>query len=217
MIGIRLRHPGVLAALLFALATVGASGQSAFADAPVSIQRIVPAQPTGVGPDQVGVLVFFDLTPRSGRLLAQLREWASNAGDRVVIDREPIVQPADQPLARAFVVARTLGVVQPVLPRILELGGGSLTHPQIQKALAAAFQAWGIDSLEFDAAWRSPAASSGLIRGEALAERFDVRKGPVVVVNGTWRLSTPANDVAGLISALGRKVSEVANMESENR
>lgn len=195
-----------------------APGAVAAATPAVTVRRIVPAQPSGATPDQIGVLVFFDFSPASADLMRRLHQWAANAGNDVVLDREPLAADAPEPLVRAFVVARTLGIVDPVLPELFALGTEPLKPDQQKQALAGVFQRWGIDALEFNAAWKSAAADAGVIRARALAERFDIGRAPAIVVNGMWRLVPgDANATAALIAALGHRVTAVASAEAENQ
>lgn len=207
----------VLAAWVAAAAFL-VPGAAAAAGAAVAVQRIVPAQPSEATPDRVGVLVFFDFTPASQRLAAQLRQWSADAGQRVVLEREPLATAAPAPLVRAFVVARILGIADAVLPGLFEVGESPLKDDQKQKALAGVFQRWGIDALEFDAAWNSSAADAGVTRARALAERFGVKRAPAIIVNGIWRL-VPADsgDTQALLAALDRQVAATATSEARNQ
>lgn len=211
----RLVRPFLLAALAVAFA---APGPAPAAPAAVAVQRIMPAQPSGATPDQIGVLVFFDFTPASRVLVARLRQWAANAGDNVVLDREPLAASAPEPLVRAYVVARILGIADPVLPELFNLDTDALKGDRQQKALAAVFRRWGIDELEFNAAWNSSAADTGVTQARALADRFGVTRAPAIVVNGLWRL-VPADPGAtdALIAALNHRVAAAASAEAQNQ
>jgi len=213
----RIRFLAALAAVVVAaggLASWAATGV-ARADNAVTVQRIVPAQPTGAPPDRVGVLVFFDFTPASERLLREVRQWAAGAGDGIVLDMEPVDSGKHPELARGFVVARTLGVTATVLPGLFQLGDSPLKDKQLHQALASLFQDAGINGLEFNAAWKSNATRSGVMHAQSLAERFDIAAAPAVVVNGVWRLT--AAGPAGLMGALQNKVAQVAASETENQ
>lgn len=207
--------------LLAALSVAAAFSASAAAPPPattVDVQRIVPTQPSGATPDRIGVLVFFDFSPASRELLARLHQWAADAGSNVVLDREPLADAGAAPLVRAFVVARTLGIVDPVLPELFAMGGEKLKDDQQQKALAGVFGHWGIDALEFNAAWNSTAADAGLTRARSLAARFGVTRAPTIVVNGIWRLVPSAPDAtAALVAALDREVAAAASAEARNQ
>lgn len=213
----RIRFFAAAAAVVIATAGLSswAATGSARADDAVNVQRIVPAQPTGAPPDKVGVLVFFDFTPASERLLREVRQWAAGAGDGIVLDMEPVVSGKQPELARGFVVARTLGVTATVLPGLFQLGGSPLQDAQLHKALASLFQDAGINGLEFNAAWKSSAARTGVMHAQSLAERFDIASAPAVVVNGVWRLT--AAGPAGLVGVLRNKVAQVAASETENQ
>lgn len=219
MVGLSRRIALCGAALVFALGWQGASAAAtAPAAPPISVQRIVPAQPSGVAPDQIGVVVFFDFTPESRRLLARLHNWGANGGTRIVLDREPLVASLPDPLAHAFVVGRTLGVLDAVLPGLFKLGADAHAGAPDEAALEKVFAPWGIDTVEFDAAWNSPTAAAGVTRAQALAARYGVTGAPVIVVNGVWRIvAGPGASAGDLIAALNDRVAAVSTMEAENQ
>lgn len=205
------------------LAAALASGRLCAATPAVTVSRIVPAQPSQAAPDQIGVLVFFDFSPASRALLSRLVRWASGAGHHIVLDREPLLGGnGDVPLARAFMVARTLGVTDSVLPGLFRLAGHAPRKPSdaatATTAIAEVFAPAGINSVEFDAAWNSPATDNGLVRARALAARYQVSVAPTVIVNGLWRLVPAAGAAASsLIAALNQQVAVVANGEAANQ
>ncbi|MGA7966078.1 MAG: DsbA family protein [Gammaproteobacteria bacterium] len=205
---------------LIAFLGFAAPAWSATAKAPpaVDVAPLVPAQPSGSRADQVSVVAFFDFSPASRALLKRLNRWAANAGNEVVIDREPLITPTSSPLARAFMAARTLGIAQPVLDGLFNIRPDP-AHPETtHHALAKLFQSWGAGTLEFNAAWSSAATSNGFIRAQSLAERFNITSAPAIVVDGLWRLTpTQPNDLADLFSALNNKVSAAALIASENQ
>lgn len=211
--------------LLLAVVLVGAcppAASAAAAPPAVAVSRIVPAQPSLAAPNRIGVLVFFDFTPASRAFLARLKQWAAGAGPRIVLDREPLVKGDETPLARAFVVARTLGVTDSVLPNLFgfaaDVSRKQRAPAPSTAAIAGVFEPAGINGVEFTAAWNSPAADDGLIRARALAARYEVSGAPVVIVNGLWRLVPAAGaDAASLIAALDRQISVVGNTEAVNQ
>jgi len=210
-----LRATAVAAAAALALSAgpvaTAASAQS------VQVQRIVPAQPSGAGPQQVGVTIFFDFSPASQSLIEQVRRWAAGAGSGIVLDREPLASGSDPELTRGFFMARTLGVSGSVLPGLFGLQRSPLQGDQLRKALASLFQGTGINTLEFNAAWNSPATADGLTRAQSLAQRFGIPSAPAIVVNGTWRLTPAAGGATALVEALEHKVSQVSASETENQ
>ncbi len=189
----------------------------------VVVSRIVPAQPSQAGPDQIGVLVFFDFSPASRAFLTRLGRWASGAGHHIVLDREPLLAGGnDAPFARAFVVARTLGVTDSILPGVFGLAADSPRSPSGASvpinAIANIFKSAGINNVEFSAAWNSSTTDSGLVRARALAARYQVSRAPAVIVNGLWRLVPAAGaDASNLIAALDQQIAVVANREAVNQ
>ena len=203
--------------LLTALAAPAQSATTPTAP-PVDVYHLVPAQPSGSRPDQVGVVVFFDFGPESRRMLKRLDQWAANAGGEVVIDREPLVTPTSSPLARAFMAARTLGISGPVLDGLFNIRPDPAHPGETRKALAKLFQSWGTGPLEFNAAWNSTATRNGFVRAQSLAERFGVSGSPAIVVDGLWRLTpTGPGAVAALFHELDKKVGEASLIASENQ
>ena len=188
------------------------------AEPAVDIARLVPAQPSGSRAEQVGVVVFFDFSPASRAMLKRLARWAANAGNEVVIDREPLVTPISSPLARAFMAARTLGIAGPVRDGLYNIRPDS-AHPELtHRALARLFQSWGIGPLEFNAALDSQATRNGFIRAQSLSERYNITRAPAIVVDGRWRLTLVKPDaLATLFDDLDQKVGKASLIASENR
>lgn len=207
--------------LIFAMLAANAWSAPAPAAQPaVTVTTLVPSQPNGALIDQVGVTVFFTFAPESRILLKRLDRWASNAGDNVVIDREPIVPPGSSILAHAYMAARTLGIANPVLDGLFNIRPDP-AHPQAtRQALTKLFRSWGAGKLEFDAAWDSSATRGGMLRAESLAERFGIKTGPAIVVDGLWRLTPTrpgASAYSALFAALDTKVARAAQIASENQ
>ncbi len=198
--------------------------------APVVATRVTPAQPSQAGPNRIGVLIFFDFNPGSQALFKQLAVWARGLGRPVVLDREPTVTGSGPvPLARAFVVARTLGVTDAVLPKLFQLAPtlpkmnrpGADRQAELNKvhaAIAKVFAAAGINRIEFSAAWNSAAADAGVIRARAMTGRFQVAQTPIVVVDGLWKLIPGSGASAGdIVAMLERKVTAAAARIAANR
>lgn len=195
----------------------GAMGFGAQAAAgPVKVTRLVPAQPSQVAPAKVSVLIFFDFKPASRALFQRLASWAGIAGSRVVLGREPLVGSDKAPLARAFMVARTLGVTETVLPALFDLAASRPDSAQagqdaspLKPAIADIFKSAGINKIEFMAAWQSGAAHAGLLHARTMAERFQAHASPLVIVNGSWKLAPSAGASADeVIAALNREVNQ---------
>ncbi|MDN5864373.1 MAG: hypothetical protein L0I62_04050 [Gammaproteobacteria bacterium] len=220
----------VLAAALAAPLLLWGAGERAAAapESPIEVIRLVPAQPSQVAPSEVSVLVFFDFNQASKTLFERLALWAKNVGGHVVLDRELVMAPGPAPLARAFVVARTLGVTDAVLPALFELAARqppretqqafSGAEPPIKPAIADIFRSVGINEIEFNAAWDSKLSDAGLRRARAMAERFQIHAAPVIVVNGLWKLVPMAGASANnLVDALNGKMNRVIVQTSAER
>lgn len=190
---------------------------SALAAGGVRVSRVMPTQSSSVAPEQVSVRVFFDFSPTSRALLDGLKNWAVNAGSAVLVGREPVVTVHDRMLVRAFFVARILGVMRPVLPGLFSLALSSGGNEPDRQALARVFKPWGIAPVEFQAAWNSPRAAKAMIRAQALGERFRVKRAPVIVVNGIWRIDIdPQVEPPVVLLFLTRQVNLVRQEEARN-
>lgn len=208
---------GACAALALPLAVTAAAAVPPAGAAKVDVHRIVPAQPSDVAPDRIGVLVFFDFSPASRALLARVRIWGANAGSRIVLDREPLVTSSDDALARGVVVGRTLGVLDDVLPGLFDLAAQRRGDPD-PKSLESVFRPWGVNPVEFTAAWNSPVADAGITRAEALAARYQVSAAPTIVVNGEWRITlAPGFTPQQAIAALNDRIAAASTTEAENQ
>lgn len=218
-----------VAALAWLVVGGAAVAAPATTQAPVAATRLVPAQPSLAGPERIGVLVFFDFTRASETLLARLPTWLGDTGRPIVLDREPVVTGTDAtPFARAFMVARTLGVTSSVLPALVKLAQAGSANGQSQSrqqstgkmraAIAAAFAQVGINQIEFTAAWNAPATSAGLVRARAMSARFQVASAPVLIVNGQWKLlPSAAASVTDILTALNVKLAAAAARIAANR
>ena len=205
----------LFAVLLGCLAFAGgASG----ATPGVDISRLVPTQPSGTGAGQVGVVVFFDFSAASHALLKRIDQWAADAGNEIVIDREPYVDQLDMPLARAFMTSRTLGVTNPILDGLFNIEPNPSDPQATRKQLQTLFKTWGIGKVEFDAAWKAQVTDNGFIRAQSLAQRYGVTKAPAIVIDGIWRLTAAGpNAIGPLMQALNDKVGKAALIASENQ
>lgn len=185
---------------------------------PVLVSRLVPTQPSGADAEQVGVVVFFDFSRASQRMLKHLDQWAANAGSEVVIDREPLVTPVTAPFARAFMTARTLGMTKPILGGLFNIKPDPTDPTAVKKQFRTLFKTWGIGDVEFNAAWQAQVTDNGYIRAQTLAQRYGVTQAPAIIVDGIWRLTpTAPGAMAALMQALNSKVSNASLIASENQ
>lgn len=198
--------------------TVARAAPATRAKPTVDVSRLVPTQPSGTSADHVGVVVFFGFGPASHSLLKRLDQWATSAGGDVVINREPLVTPITRPLARAFMTARTLGITNPILDGLFSMKPDPSDPKATRKRLRTLFKAWGIGAVEFDAAWSAQVTDNGFIRAQTLAERYEVKHVPAIVVDGIWRLTpNDPNATGALVNALADKVNQAALIASENQ
>lgn len=214
------RHVTRLLVLIGAIiVTVPAWAAAPSASAPpVLVSRLVPTQPSGADAEQIGVVVFFDFSHTSQRMLKRLDQWAANAGSEVVIDREPVVTPVTAPFARAFMTARTLGVTKPILSGLFTIKANPTDPKAVKKQFLTLFKTWGIGAVEFNAAWQAQVTDNGYIRAQTLAQRYGVRQAPALIVDGIWRLTlTKPGALATLMQALNNKVSKASLIASENQ
>jgi hypothetical protein len=206
------------AAIVAGVAVLNAQAAGTPAAATVKVRRMIPAQPSQVAPDRVSVLVFFDFKPASKALFHALDAWAQGAGSEIVLDREPLVDSDKSPLAHAFVVARTLGVTETVLPALFKLAA-SPPEPQnknqddevaLKSAIADIFDSAGINEIEFQTAWNSGASKSGLLHARLMSGRFEAKGAPLLIVNGLWKLEPGSGASADeTIAALDRQVNKI--------
>ena len=164
---------------------------------------IIPEQPGGEG-SQVQVIEFFWYAcPHCYELEPHLNAWLEKRPENVEFDRVPAMfSRADVVLhAKTYYALRLMGLEEElnevIFRAIHDQGQGLKTQPEMEKLL----QQQGVDLAAYRKAMKSFAVQTQARRAAVLADRFDVRGVPAMVVDGKYRVS-------GLASGLTMEVTD---------
>ena len=164
---------------------------------------IIPEQPGAEG-DRVQVIEFFWYAcPHCYELEPHLNAWLEKRPENVEFDRVPAMfSRADVVLhAKTYYALRLMGLEEElnevIFRAIHDQGQGLKTQPEMEKLL----QQQGVDLAAYRKAMKSFAVQTQARRAAVLADRFDVRGVPAMVVDGKYRVS-------GLASGLTMEVTD---------
>lgn len=161
-------------------------------------QRIVPAQPTSVAPDQVEVVeVFWYGCGHCFALDPGIEAWrAQGKPSYVQFLRVPAMwNDATRMHARVFYTAELLGKLEQLHTSIFrEIHTKGNTLNTVDK-IATFFKENGVSSDEFQKAFSSFAVESKLQRADFLNRRYKIESVPSMVVNGKYK--TAVSDAGG--------------------
>lgn len=184
-------------------------------DEGIDYQRVTPPQPTRSADKVEVVELFWYGCPHCHQLEPQLHAWLERQPDHVEFVRLPaILNPGWELLARAYITAELLGVVDqvhtPLFDRIHVKRDSKL---QNEDGLAAFFAEHGVDEDKFRATFHSFAAMTRVNQAKLMTRRYGINGVPSMVVNGKYR--TSANLAGGSHSGLLRVVDHLVAQEYE--
>ena len=118
-------------------------------------------------------------------------KWKQDLADDVVFQQSPAMwNGLMETHARAFYVARSLGVLdkvhQPLFDKLYSNNKGLAS----EGALAAFFAKHGVDEKQFKKAYNSFGVNSQVKQADSRARSYRIQGTPEVVVNGTYRVSS---------------------------
>ena len=177
-------------------------------------QKLVPAQPTSVGPGKVEVVeVFWYGCGHCYALDPALESWrAKTKPGYVEFVRVPAMWNDTLRIhARVFYTAELLGKLEelhtPIFREIHNKGNGLNTVEKI----TAFFKEHGVSSDEFQKAFSSFAVESKLQRADFLNRRYRIDSVPAFVVNGKYKTDV---GLAGGETQLLQLIGELAGSEN---
>jgi thiol:disulfide interchange protein DsbA len=179
----------------------------------VNYQKIVPAQPTSVGPDKVEVLeVFWYGCGGCYALDPAIDSWRAKTKPAYVeFVRLPAMwNEALRLQARVFYTAELLGrldELHALLFREVNVKGNPLES--VEK-IGAFFREHGVSTDDFQKAFSSTDVETKLQRADLLNRRLRIQTAPSLVINGKYRTSV---ELAGGEQQLFTLIGEVANYE----
>ena len=153
-------------------------------------QKLVPAQPTSVGPDKVEVVeVFWYGCGHCYALDPALETWeAKNKPGFVEFVRVPAMWNDTLRIhARVFYTAELLGKLDELhTPIFREIHNKNNMLNTVEK-ITAFFKEHGVSSDEFQKAFSSFAVESKLQRADFLNRRYRIDSVPAIIVNGKYK------------------------------
>ena len=150
---------------------------------------IFPSQPGGEG-DRVQVLEFFWYAcPHCNDLEPYLEAWLKNKPDNVDFDRVPAMfQRSDVVMqAKTYYALRLMGLDEKLNEVIFHTIHKQDNKLRTQEEMEKLLSGHGVDLDAYRKAMKSFAVQTQARRAAVLAERFDVRGVPAIVVDGKYR------------------------------
>jgi protein dithiol oxidoreductase (disulfide-forming) len=188
---------GVQPSLKLGAAPAGSPTSGQFRDG-VNYQKIVPAQPTTVGPGKVEVAeVFWYGCGHCFSLDPAIESWrAKSKPAPVELVRVPAMwNDITRMHARVFYTAELLGkldAVHTLIFREIHVNGNQLNT--VEK-VTAFFKQQGVSPEEFTKAFSSFAVENKLQRADFLNRRYRIESVPAFIVNGKYK--TDVSDAGG--------------------
>jgi protein dithiol oxidoreductase (disulfide-forming) len=140
---------------------------------------------------QVRVVEFFSYAcPACYHFEPILDKWLAKKPDYVKFERVPIVfQPSWRSLARAYYIAKMLGVekeLTPALFKAIQVEGQDLSNPKLQEEF---FIKHGVKQHEFESiASFSPGIDAQLLRSDTLMQENKILAAPTLVVDNRYKV-----------------------------
>jgi protein dithiol oxidoreductase (disulfide-forming) len=179
----------------------------------VHYQKIVPAQPTSVGPDKVEVLeVFWYGCGSCFALDPAIESWRAKLKPAYVeFVRLPAMwNEALRLQARVFYTAELLGRLDELHALLFrEVNVKSNPLESVDK-IGAFFREHGVSTDDFQKAFSSVDVEARLQRADVLNRRLRIQTAPALVINGKYRTSV---EMAGGEQQLFTLIGEVASHE----
>lgn len=154
----------------------------------IAHSQIIPkAGPKAV----VEVKEFFSYAcPACYRFEPILEKWLAKKPTYVKFERVPLIfQPGWRSLARAYYIAKMLGVEKQLTPAIfkaIHVEGQNLADPKAQEAF---FIKQGVKQQEFESmASFSPGIDAQLLRGDTLAQEDQIMAAPTLVIDNRYKV-----------------------------
>lgn len=180
------------------------------ADSERGYVTLAAPQPTN-DPSKIEVVELFSYAcPHCHHFEPLLSKWVAAQPQDVAFVRIPVVfRPSWEPLARAYYVAETLGVLDKTHAALFAAIHEKQQNFEDEDALAKFFVAQGVDEKAFRDAYNSFAVVSKLNRGKQLLQRYAVTGVPTLVINGKYRTSAQeAGGHEGMLTVTDKLVAQ---------
>lgn len=178
----------ILSLLMFLLSGGAVAAGTAFEEE-LHYFTIIPEQPGAEG-DRVQVTEFFLYScPHCFNLEPHLEAWLENKPKNVEFDRVPAMfnRPSVVMQAKTYYALRLMGVADRLHGLIFRAIHDQGERLETQQEMEEFLQGHGVDLAAYRKAMKSFAVQTQARRAGVLAERYDVRGVPAIVVDGKYR------------------------------
>jgi len=151
---------------------------------------VIPEQPGAEG-DKVQVLEFFWYAcPHCNSLEPHINEWLKNKPDYVVFDRVPAMFKSPKVVmhAKTYYALKLMGEADRLHAPLFDAIHNQHKKLQTQAEMETFLGGQDVDLDAYRKAMKSFAVQTQARRAAVLAERFDVRGVPAIVVDGKYRV-----------------------------
>jgi protein dithiol oxidoreductase (disulfide-forming) len=167
----------------------------------------------------VEVKEFFSYAcPACYRFEPVLQKWLTKKPSYIKFERIPLIfQPGWRNLARAYYIAKMLGVEKQLTPAIfkaIHVEGQNLSEPKLLEAL---FVKLGVKQQEFEnMASFSPGIDAQLLRGDTLAQEDQIMAAPTLVIDNRYKVdpSLVGGDPARFLQVVDYLIEKVRKGEA---
>jgi thiol:disulfide interchange protein DsbA len=188
-------HNALLAAVAQSAAAAATNPPNPWAEG-VNYTRIVPAQPTSVGPGQVEVLeMFWYACPHCYALDPLIETWRKSKPAYIGFSRVPVMWgEGHRSLARLFYTLQSLGKLDELHSAIfkeIHVGGNPLVDVGNNEARSEEIQTdfvtkFGVSADAFKSAYHSFTVETDLQRADQLTQRYRIAGVPTFIINGKY-------------------------------
>jgi thiol:disulfide interchange protein DsbA len=209
---VKLLHALVCASLLAALGVLSGCASTELVAGRDFVQ-IEPAQPVAEGGRIVVVEFFWYGCPHCSDMHPRLKAWAQRQPADVALVYQPVVaRDRWEGGARMHFTLQALGEQERLADALFEatqLEGLDLNDEAVMLGWA---ERQGLDRQRFAAAYRSPPVQRQVDEARSVAERYQLRGVPALVVDGRYLTSNAytgsADDTLAMVDRLVQKVRE---------
>jgi len=162
--------------------------------------------------------MFFYGCPHCFRAEPMVDKWLKTKPEFVNFQRMPaIFRDSWEPLARAFYVAKALGVLERIHEPLFNAIHIKRKKTYSKEAIRAFFVSQGISAADFDKTYNSFQVANQIARARDLGKRFKIQGVPSFVVDGQWRTNgTMAGGLENIPDVLNTLIRRQAASQASN-
>ncbi len=180
----------LLGLMLLAMVVTGLAQAAQDFEEDLHYFSVIPEQPGAEG-DRIQVIEFFWYAcPHCYRLEPALDQWLKEKPEKVQFDRIPAMfsRPDVVLQAKTYYALRLMGVADALHEKLFTAIHEDGRPLKTQDEMEAFLKEQGVDIDAYRKAMKSFAVQTQARRAAVLAERFDVRGVPAIVVDGKYRV-----------------------------